>query len=216
MVWQDFMFACAPYPDDDKEFMQEVEKEARTVIKQLRNHPSLVVWCGNNENQWIHYMGAWGGKDTRLYGSKIYDELLPEICKKLDPTRPYWPSSPYGGEDPNSEECGDRHAWTLSIQTEDPFERVNYKLYALDKGKFITEFGQLAPPLKKSLIEFTPDNELYIDSPTWRFHNNTFERGNIKASLERFFIPQEKLSLDEYLLSAQMIQAEALKFALEH
>ncbi|MGC8889727.1 MAG: beta-mannosidase [bacterium] len=216
MIWQDFMFACAPYPDDDKEFMQEVEKEARTVIKQLRNHPSLVVWCGNNENQWIHYMGAWGGKDTRLYGSKIYDELLPEICKKLDPTRPYWPSSPYGGEDPNSEECGDRHAWTLSIQTEDPFERVNYKLYALDKGKFITEFGQLAPPLKKSLIEFTPDNELYIDSPTWRFHNNTFERGNIKASLERFFIPQEKLSLDEYLLSAQMIQAEALKFALEH
>ncbi|MGB9681799.1 MAG: beta-mannosidase, partial [bacterium] len=216
MIWQDFMFACAPYPDDDKEFMQEVEKEARTVIKQLRNHPSLVVWCGNNENQWIHYIGAWGGKDTRLYGSKIYDELLPEICKKLDPTRPYWPSSPYGGEDPNSEECGDRHAWTLSIQTEDPFERVNYKLYALDKGKFITEFGQLAPPLKKSLIEFTPDNELYIDSPTWRFHNNTFERGNIKASLERFFIPQEKLSLDEYLLSAQMIQAEALKFALEH
>jgi len=216
MVWQDFMFACAPYPDDDEEFMKEVEKEARTVIKQLRNHPSLVIWCGNNENQWIHYMGAWGGKDTRLYGSKIYDELLPELCKKLDPTRPYWPSSPYGGEDPNSEECGDRHAWTLSIQTEDPLERVNYKLYALDKGKFITEFGQLAPPLKKSLKEFTPKDELYIDSPTWKFHNNTFERGNIKAGLERFFIPQEKLSLDDYLISAQMIQAEALKFALEH
>ncbi|MGC8971658.1 MAG: glycoside hydrolase family 2 protein, partial [bacterium] len=212
----DVMFACAPYPDDDKEFIQEVEKEARTVIKQLRNHPSLVVWCGNNENQWIHYMGAWGGKDTRLYGSKIYDELLPRLCKELDPTRPYWPSSPYGGEDPNSEECGDRHAWTLSIQTEDPYERVNYKLYALDKGKFITEFGQLAPPLKKSLIEFTPKDELYIDSPTWKFHNNTFERGNIKASLERFFIPQEKLILDEYLIGGQMIQAEALKFALEH
>lgn len=216
MVWQDFMFACAPYPDDDEEFMKEVEKEARVIIKQLRNHPSLVVWCGNNENQWIHYMGAWGGKDTRLYGSKIYDELLPRLCKELDPTRPYWPSSPYCGEDPNSEECGDRHAWSLSIQTEDPYERVNYKLYALDKGKFITEFGQLAPPLKKSLEQFTPKDELYIDSLTWKFHNNTFERGNIKASLERFFIPQEKLTLDEYLMGGQMIQAEALKFALEH
>ena len=216
MVWQDFMFACAPYPDDDGEFMEEVEKEARIIIKQLRNHPSLVIWCGNNENQWIHYMGAWGGRDSRLYGSRIYDELLPRLCNELDPTRPYWPSSPYGGEDPNSEECGDRHAWTLSIQTEDPYERVNYKLYALDRGKFVSEFGQLAPPLKKSLEQFTPKDELYIDSPTWKFHNNTFERGNIKSALERFFIPQERLSLDEYLISAQMIQAEALKFALEH
>ncbi len=216
MVWQDFMFACAPYPDDNEEFMQEVEREARVIVKQLRNHPSIVIWCGNNENQWIHYMGAWGGRETKLYGSKIYEELLPSICKELDPTRPYWPSSPYGGEDPNSEECGDRHAWQLSIQTDDPYERVNYKLYALDKGKFITEFGQLAPPLMKSLLEFTPENEIYIDSPTWKFHNNTFERGNIKAALERFFIPQEKLDLDEYLISAQMIQAEALKFALEH
>lgn len=216
MIWQDFMFACAPYPDDDQKFIEEVKREAITIIKQLRNHPSLVLWCGNNENQWIHYMGAWGGKETRLYGSKIYDEILPELCKELDPTRPYWPSSPYGGEDPNSEVCGDRHAWQLSIQTEDPYERVNYKLYALDKGKFISEFGQLAPPLKKSLEEFTPKEDLYLDSPTWKFHNNTFERGNIKTALERFFIPQEKLSLDEYLISGQMIQAEALKFALEH
>lgn len=216
MIWQDFMFACAPYPDDDSEFMKEVEKEAVSIIKQLRNYASLVLWCGNNENQWIHYMGAWGGRDTRLYGLKIYDELLPKLVKELDPTRPYWPSSPYGGEDPNSELCGDRHAWQLSIQTDDPYERVNYKLYALDKGKFISEFGQLSPPLKKSLEEFTPKEELYLDSPTWKFHNNTFERGNIKAALERFFIPQEKLSLDEYLIAGQMIQAEALKFALEH
>lgn len=216
MVWQDFMFACAPYPDDDPEFMKEVEREVASVVRQLRNHSSIVLWCGNNENQWIHYMGAWGGRDTRLYGLNIYNELIPRLLKELDPTRPYWPSSPYGGEDPNSELCGDRHAWQLSIQRDDPYERVNYKLYALDKGKFISEFGQLSPPLKKSLEEFTPREELYLDSPTWKFHNNTFERGNIRAGLERFFIPQEKLSLEEYLISGQMIQAEALKFALEH
>jgi len=216
MVWQDFMFACAPYPDDDSEFMEEVARETATIIKELRNHSSLVLWCGNNENQWIHYMGAWGGRDTRLYGTKIYDELLPGLVKELDPTRPYWPSSPYGGEDPNSELCGDRHAWQLSLQIDDPYERINYRLYSLDKGKFISEFGQLAPPLKRSLEEFTPEKELYLDSPTWKFHNNTAERGNIKAALERFFIPQEDLSLDEYLISGQMIQAEALKFALEH
>ena len=216
MVWQDFMFACAPYPDDDPEFMHEVKKEARSVIRELRNHASLVLWCGNNENQWIHHNGAWGGKKVRLYGSVIYDELLPKICSALDSTRPYWPSSPYGGEDPNCEEEGDRHAWQVTLQSKDPYERVNFKRYVADKGKFITEFGHLAPPVKESLLEFSPQKELYIKSPTWKYHNNTFEKGNMKAAVERFFIPQEKLSLEESIVSSQMLQAEALKFALEH
>jgi len=239
MIWQDFMFD-GPYPDDDPEFMQEVEREARTIIRELRNHPSLVLWCGNNESQWMHYKGAWGGRKARLYGSVIYDELLPKICKTLDPTRPYWPSSPYGGENFNCEEEGNRHAWQVSLLAKDPYKRVNYKCYAVDKGKFITEFGYLSPPVKESLLEFTPQEELYINSPTWKYHNNFLENGNImktalerlfpdqeklssekygnmmKTALERFFIPQEKLSLEEYIVSSQMLQAEALKFALEH
>jgi len=216
MVWQDFMFACAPYPDDDSEFMLEVKKEAEVIVKELRNHSSLVLWSGNNENQWIHHDGAWGGKKVRLYGSVIYDELLPKLCKTLDPTRPYWPSSPYGGKDPNCEEEGDRHAWQVTLQSKDPYERVNYKRYAVDRGKFITEFGYLAPPVKESLLEFTPQKELYVNSPIWKYHNNTFERGNMKAAIERFFVSQQKLSLEEYVISSQMLQAEALKFALEH
>jgi len=216
MVWQDFMFACAPYPDDDSEFMQEVEKEAYAVIKELRNHPSLILWSGNNENQWIHHNGAWGGRKVRLYGEVIYNELLPKLCKILDPTRPYWPSSPYGGKDPNCEEEGDRHAWQVTLQSKDPNERVNFKRYAVDKGKFITEFGHLAPPVKESFLEFSSQEKLYINSPTWKYHNNTFEKGNMKAALKRFFIPQEKLTLEESIISSEMLQAEALKFALEH
>lgn len=216
MVWQDFMFACAPYPDDDYEFMQEVEREAHVIIRELRNHPSLILWCGNNENQSIHHEGAWGGRKVRLYGLTIYDELLPNVCKILDPTRPYRPSSPYGGKNPNCEEEGDRHAWQVTLQSKDSYERVNYKRYTVDKGKFITEFGHLAPPVKESLLEFTPQKELYVNSSTWKYHNNIFEKGNIKAALERFFIPQEKLSLEEFIVSSEMLQAEALKFALEH
>jgi beta-mannosidase len=216
MVWQDFMFACAPYPDDDSEFMQQVEKEVHAVIKELRNHPSLILWSGNNENQWIHHNGAWGGRKVRLYGDVIYNELLPKLCKILDPSRPYWPSSPYGGKDPNCQDEGDRHAWQMTLQSKDPYERVNFKRYVADKGKFITEFGHLAPSVRKSLLEFNPQKELYINSSIWKYHNNTFERGNMKAALERFFILQDKLSLEEYIISSQMLQAEALKFALEH
>jgi len=220
MIWQDFMFACAPYPGDDPEFMYEAERETHAVIKELRNHPSLVLWSGNNENQWLHHDGAWGGRKARLYGSIIYDELLPKLCKTLDPTRPYWPSSPYGGKDPNCEEEGDRHAWQVSIRPKDRYDRINYKNYVLDRGKFITEFGFLAPSVKRSLLEFIPQKQLYINSPSWKYHNNTiektFKKGNIEVALQKFFIPQEKLSLEEYILSSQMLQAEALKFAAEH
>ena len=212
MVWQDFMFACASYPDDDYEFMQEVEREAHAVIRNLRNHPSLVLWCGNNENQSGHYHGHWGGEKTRLHGLAIYDELLPKICRMLNPTCPYWPSSPYGGKDPNTEEEGDRHTGLGNLGD----QGINYKNYALDKGKFITEFYQLAPPVKRSLLEFIPQKELYIDSPIWEYHNNTFEGGKIKTALERLFILQEKLSLEEYIISSQMLQAESFKFVLEH
>jgi len=208
MIWQDFTFACAPYPDDDSEFMLEVRKEVEVIVKELRNHPCVVLWCGNNENQVAHYIGYWGGKNVPLRGMIIYDKLLPEVCEKLDPTRPYWPSSPYGGENPGSEEEGDTHTG--------PPDGINYKDYALSRGKFITEFYYLAPSVKESLLEFIPRKELYIDSPSWKYHNNTLEKGKIKAALKRFFIPQEKLSLEEYIISSQMIQAEALKFAAEH
>ena len=218
MVWQDFMFACAPYPDDDPEFIEEVKRETHAVINELRNHASLVLWCGNNENQWIHQRGAWGGKRTRLYGSRIYDELLPEMCSVLDPTRPYWPSSPYGGKDPNCEEKGDRHSWETYILSQDLVKRIDYRRYALDEGKFITEYGQLAPSAKETLIQSIPRKELYLNSPVWEYHNNTHKtaKESMKGVLKRFFISEEKLSLKEYVIGSQMLQAEALKFSLEH
>lgn len=212
------MFACAPYPDDDPEFMHEVKKEARSVIRELRNHASLVLWCGNNENQWIHHNGAWGGKKARLYGSVIYDELLPKICSALDPTRPYWPSSPYGGEDPNCEEEGDRHSWETYILSQDLLKRIDYRRYALDEGKFITEYGQLAPPVEETLIQSISRKELHLNSPVWEYHNNGHKaaKESMKGVLKRFFISEEKLSLKEYVIGSQMLQAEALRFSLEH
>ncbi len=217
MVWQDFMFACAYYPKDPA-FLKEVEREIEAVVKELRNETAIVLWCGNNELQWLHERNKKisGRFDLEFPDYEIYHVLMPRLLQSLDSTRPFWPSSPFGGEDPNSEFEGDRHAWNVSILAEDPKERVNYENYARDRGKFISEFGVLAPPSLESLKEFIPYNELFLDSPSWQFHNNVFERENIRGMLREFVKDPEELSFEEYLRYAQILQGEALKFAIEH
>ncbi|MEN3183892.1 MAG: glycoside hydrolase family 2 protein [Atribacterota bacterium] len=217
MIWQDFMFACAYYPKDPT-FLKEVEREIETVVKRLRNETAIVLWCGNNELQWLHERNKAisGRTDLEFSDYEIYHVLMPRILKNLDPTRPFWPSSPFGGKDPNSEFEGDRHAWDVSIILEDLKERVNYENYARDRGKFISEFGVLAPPSLASLKECIPENELFLDSPSWQFHNNVFERENIRGMLREFVKDPEELSFEEYIHYAQILQGEALKFALEH
>jgi beta-mannosidase len=201
------MFGNVLYPGDDPEFIQEVEREARTIIKQLRNHPCIVLWCGANEvTQIDSYRGI------KHYGLEIYSELLPNICREFDPTRIYRPTSPYGGkESGNSEAAGDRHTGPKGQGG-----LANYKGYALDKGKFISEFYQYGIPVKQTLMEFTPPEQLYVGSPVWRYHNNTGEKGVIKTFLDKYFVPEEKLSLDDYIISSQMMQAETFKLALDH
>jgi len=217
MVWQDFMFACAYYPKSP-EFLQEVEREIREVVKRLRNETAIVLWCGNNELQWLHERNKeiTGKQDLEFPDYEIYHILMPRLLEELDPTRPFWPSSPYGGSDPNSEQEGDRHFWDLSILIEDIKERVNYENYTRDRGKFVSEFGVLAPPVLESLQEFIPDNELFLDSPSWQFHNNVFERESIRGVLREFVKDPELLSFPEYLRFSQLLQGEALKLALEH
>ena len=94
MVWQDFMFACAEYPEDSW-FMKQVIDEAEKAVKRLRNHPSIVLWCGNNECEWIFCQHNPGKSPDEMTGAKIFKTLLPSICSEFDGTRPYWRSSPF-------------------------------------------------------------------------------------------------------------------------
>ena len=223
LVWQDFLYACAYYPDDDADFVAESRREAEAALRRLRNYACIALWCGNNENQWIHYQR---GKDVaRCYGERIYDEVLPDVCRRLDPTRPYWPSSPYGGPggpggdgrpDPNSEMEGDRHHWFVSIIAPTLEQRIDYRLYADDRAKFMSEFGILAPPPLDSLRRYLPPDQIARGSAAWDVHSNRFEKGTNQEALRRYWRPAEELSLEQYVRYSQMIQAEALKFALEH
>ncbi|MGB9857037.1 MAG: beta-mannosidase [Dictyoglomaceae bacterium] len=208
LVWQDFMFACGEYPEDE-EFLKKVQEEAEIIVKKLRNHPSIVIWCGNNENDWGYYAKWWGERE-RFWGETIYHKILPDVCARLDMTRPYWPSSPFGGKDPNSEKEGDRHSWIVWSGW------MDYKGYLKDNGKFISEFGFQAPPHKDTIKKFiTSPKEYYPQSREMEFHNkqiNGTER-IIRFLAEHFKIPS---NMDEYIYLSQINQGLALKTGIEH
>ena len=163
MVWQDFMFACASYPEYDA-FRDNVIAEAGQAIRDLRNHPSLVGWCGNNECHWAKPHG-WKGF---LY----YDEILPKLCAELDPTRPYWNGSPYAGPGENrSEELfGDCHSYKVWPGW------ATFYAYLTVRGKFLSEFGIQAPATRHTLAGYTQAKDRKPWSRVLEIHEKQSEK----------------------------------------
>ena len=196
MIWQDFMYACARYPEDDQD-IELAKQETGAVIERLRNHPSIVLWCGDNECEWV-------------VGSLhiVQKEVMDTLCNDLDPTRPYWPSSPHGGQDPNSSEQGDRHNWDVW------HEKLPYHSYSKDSTLFCSEFGLQAFPIMRSLSKFVPKEELKKpNSESLLFHNLQWEKlSHYLEEMGRL----EGWDLSDYVRFSQLIQAEAYKYAIEH
>lgn len=226
LIWQEFMFACALYPDFDPHFMVEVEREAEAVVRRLRNHPCLALWCGNNENDWISDMCNWQRPGWDFPGKRVYHELLPPIVDRLDGTRLYWPSSPYGGNDHNSAEEGDRHNWQVwhggvfpRRFGEEPKrdlspEGISYRHYAEDPARFISEFGMHAMPVLETLRRNVPATALHLNSPELLYRN----KDEPKDKGEMLMLAHTGLPnlLQEYLDFSMICQAEGLKFGIEH
>ncbi|ABY95559.1 MULTISPECIES: beta-mannosidase [Thermoanaerobacter] len=208
MVWQDFMYACAEYPDQFEWFQKLAKEEAEKVILSLRNHPSIVLWCGNNENNW-GFHSWWDNGDPKYLGNYIYKEILPKVCAKLDPSRPYWVSSPYGGEDPNSETEGDRHQWNVWSGW------VDYEEYTKDKGRFLSEFGFQSMPDWKTVLSYTSPEDRTILSPVMISHNKMVEG---MERLVRFMVGHLGFPKDlkSFVYLSQFNQAEAIKTGVEH
>ncbi|MEK0307492.1 glycoside hydrolase family 2 protein, partial [Bifidobacterium favimelis] len=167
MVWQDFMFACAAYPEDPGN-KSEIEAEAREQIGRLSPHPSLVVWNGSNENYTAY--ADWGGFKNALadpsaepneygygerpWGDGYYSDLFPRLFAKLDPTRVYLPSSPMSFTkytSPNKDNDGTVHIW-------DVWNSKDYKAYRNYRPRFADEFGYQAPPAWSTLTRVVHDS----------------------------------------------------------
>lgn len=230
LVWQDFAFANALFPDFNQDFMENVRREVENNVVRLRNRASLALWCGNNEIDWLYDMKSASGDITSpFYGELIYHELIPEALERLDPSRPYWPSSPFGdshGMDANDPGVGDRHNWQVwhgSVyprkQGEPPLldysvEGVTFKNYKKDTALFSSEFGMHASANRYTLEKNMPPGQFYWGSPEMAYRNKDTNHQKGILLMEGYTgIPQ---NIDEYMNFSMLTQAEGLRYGIEH
>ena len=222
LVWQDFMFTVVGYPTEDAEFMARVRAEAEQIIPALRHHPSLALWCGNNEVQmfFAEFSGdPAAARAVERGGQDLYSRLLPDLCRHLDPRRPYWLSSPAGGAHPNSELEGDCHWWTPAFMNPDMERRISHEIFDECRARFVSEYGVIGPCHLDSIHQYLKPDERQPGTTAWMMHTNTFEKETIPAAIRRHYADPEGLSVAEYVLYGQMFQAslhgramEALRF----
>ncbi|MFH9003234.1 glycoside hydrolase family 2 protein [Streptomyces afghaniensis] len=212
LVWQDFPFACAAYPEEQP-LRGEVEAEARENVVRLMPHPSLVLWNGNNENLWGFRDWGW---EPRLagdsWGEGYYLGVLPRVVAELDPTRPYTAGSPWSGSwdrHPNDPAHGTHHSWEV-------WNREDYADYRLSVPRFVAEFGWQAPPAYATLRRALPGEELAPDSPGMLHHQKADDgNGKLERGLARHFaVPKGDFDRWHYL--TQVNQARAVAAGIEH
>jgi beta-mannosidase len=226
LVWQDFMFACIDYPSDDPTLYNEVAREAEYQVRRLRNHPCLALWAGNNEVHLLH-QAAYRSSEPGNWGYRFFHQLLPDVVARHSPGVDYWPGSPYGETDPggvNGVSDGDRHAWEVwhgidfgvgdSEEYPNRGEAMHFHRYSKDTGKFVSEFGILAAPTRSTLERWLPSEALTLDSSAFRARIKDTPRDKVLPLLEvETGLPTD---LDSYIQKTMVVQAEGLKYGIEH
>ena len=227
LVWQDFMFACAPYPEGDEAFVSSVRNEVSSQIRRLRSHPCLALWCGNNEGDAVQaFMNRLSGVDTPFSGDLYIHRVIPELLGELDPDTPYWPGSPSGGPSHNSMRAGDVHNWTVwhglpPTPDAEPVggfdhspEGVAYTRYAEDMCRFVSEFGIQAAPALATLKRWGGADVLNLGSEAFTHRIKDHPKDKVLAMLSSVTgLPQ---TVEQYVDFTQLVQAEGLKFGVEH
>ena len=210
LVWQDFAFACAAYPEEL--LAAEVRAEAIDNVGRLQSHPSLLVWCGNNEN--LMGFAEWGWREQlagRSWGEGFYRTLLPAIVGELDPDRPYIDGSPTSLDPalhPNDDRFGAVHLW-------DVWNDHDYHHYRSHAPRFVAEFGYQAPATYPTLRHALAGRPLDRADPALAHHQKAFEG---EAKLDRWLgahfgpVPDA----DDWLYLTQLNQADAVTVGVGH
>ncbi len=212
MVWQDFAMADAVYPLTD-DFLDIIRKEAVSVVSKLRNHPSLVLWTGDNEVD-----GAYLFHGLDPAKNKINREVIPDVVFRCDPYRPYLPSSPYIS--PEVAAKGDHrlmpeeHLWG-------PRDYFKSTYYTEHTAEFVSEAGYHGCPSLSSLKGFIDEQHLWpaTNDPQWVLHSVDWAGNPYRIKLmanqvqELFGVVPDKI--EDFILASQVSQAEAMKFLIE-
>jgi beta-mannosidase len=220
LVWQDFMFACSMYPGDPA-FVENVRREAIENVRRLRNHPSLALWAGNNENEvaWRSWGWVYKFKLSKRAQQQItsdynhmFREVLPAVVAAEDPGRFYTSSSPSANEEKvpgNKLGWGDMHYWGV-WHSEHP-----YTSFSDNVSRFMSEYGFQSFPELASVARYTaPATDWDIGSPVMRAHQR-HPRGNalIRTYMQRDF--RQPKDFANFLYVGQVLQGIVIKYAAE-
>ncbi len=217
MIWQDFMFGNDWQPGTYI-FKQSIAAEAEDQVRRLRNHPSIVIWCGNNETEAAF---AWrGGTKQPVDVSRrmwedyltVFSGILPRVVERLTPETPYWPSSPSADYEEVSDayQTGDMHDWSVW------HGRVPFRDYEKHNPRFMTEYGFQSFPEMRTVESFTvPEDRTGITTPVMLAHQkNTAGNAIIHQYLLREY--PEPRDFAAFLYASQVLQAEGIKVGAEH
>jgi beta-mannosidase len=217
MVWQDFMFGNDWQPGS-YDFKLNIEAEAEDQVRRLRNHPSIVIWCGNNETEVALY---WNGRAALPPNVKFqmwqdylteFSGILSRVVVRLEPEIPYWPSSPSADYETKSPtyQSGDDHIWDVW------HGRVPFSTYEKHNARFVTEYGFQSFPEMRSIETFTePADRTSIFTPVMLAHQKNKEGNDIIHNylLKDYVEPKDFAS---FLYVSQVLQAEGIKIGAEH
>ena len=212
VVWQDFMFACAVY-NLTEDFAHNIRAEVIDNVKRLRHHASLGLWCGNNEMEMFVDQGEWVRtiKQKADY-IRMYEYLIPEVLRKLDPDTFYWPASPSSGggfDNPNDPARGDVHYWSVW------HGQLPFSEYRKHQFRYLSEFGFESLPCLSTVKTFAQPED-------WNLFSNVMERHQrcargsmlILSYLQQMFLYPTRF--ETALYASQLLQGEAIRYGVEH
>ncbi|HEX2083164.1 MAG TPA: glycoside hydrolase family 2 TIM barrel-domain containing protein, partial [Xanthomonadaceae bacterium] len=220
MVRQDFMFGGGMQPGYDPAFRANVVAEARDQVRRLRDHPSIVLWCGNNEEEiaWKY----WGHKKDLTEADPAFAEKvwqgyvqlfghdLREVVREEGGGIAYWPSSPSNdlAEEANREHSGDMHYWGVWVEKKPVEEYLNVR------PRFMSEFGLQGWPVMRTIRDYAGDAPLAIDSPAVVAHQK-FQAGKGNARILEYIQMQygTPRDFDDFVYLSQVMQAEGIELA---
>jgi len=221
MVWQEFMFGGDMVPGD-LAFQENVREEAVQQVKRLRDHPSIVLWCGNNEIEagWQVWADRLAFKESitppqreRVWQDYVvlFHDILKSVVGQYGEPVPYWPSSPSADFEapPNSQDNGDMHYWGVWHSLE-PIENYN-----LQDPRFMSEFGFQSFPEMRTISSFAAPDDLAIDSPVMMAHQKN-HGGNERILTYMLREYPEPKDFPSFVYVSQVQQAEAIKVGAEH
>lgn len=215
LVWQDFMYACSMYPSQ-KYFLENAELEAIEQLQRLTHHPSIVLWCGNNENS--EGWERWGWKNGLTPSQKrkvvkgyksLFKKILPKAVRDQS-ALPYWESSPMLGRgDPEHQFRGDAHYWGVWHDAQ-PFDTLNYVV-----PRFMSEFGFQSFPEIETIRCYAGNTTLDRTNPaiiSHEKHPRGFTLIDEYMMRDYGFIPEK---FEDYVWLGQIQQAEGIGIGLD-